>query len=147
MDNFGKCTKFDILHYHACPIISTEPISDMLHKFVHRSDIFIIKDRKGRLCFQKRLLSVHRGGWADPLDTDPEGLPNPPVGRPPGGSPPGDRPLPRQTPLVVTFSGGRCSGWYACYWNTFLFWMYLMKLRNKARRLVQNLLHDLNGIF
>ena len=38
----------------------------------------------------------------------------------------GSPPPPRQTPLVLTSSGGHCSGQYASYWNTFLLLQYLV---------------------
>ena len=54
----------------------------------------IFTDRKGRLCFQKRLsVILSTGGWADPLNAD-RGIAQTPLdadplrGRPPGGSPP-----------------------------------------------------------
>ena len=102
-----------------------------------------------RLCFY-RCLSVHRGGacsrrgvclsacWDTPLPRRPptpcQGDPHPPPRRPPcQGYPPlprrppsaketppcqGDSPLAKETPPP---RDGHCCGWYASYWNAFLF--------------------------
>ena len=92
------------------------------------------------------VILVHGGGWVGgqtPLDAPGGDFPKPPLDadllgcRPPwmqtpmktdshrgrpsqkaeleANTPPGCR------PLVVTSNGGHCSGWYASFWNAFLF--------------------------
>ena len=66
----------------------------------------------------------------------------PPVGRPPS---PLDRPTCRQTPPVLTSSGGRYSGRYASYWKAFLFISMLTKF-SCDELLLCNKLQQLNEV-
>ena len=62
--------------------------------------------------FTRTYHSVHREGGDLPPDRD-----SPWTEIPPGR----DVPLDRDPPLVLTSSGSHRSGWYASYWNAYLF--------------------------
>ena len=85
-----------------------------------------------RLCFYRHV-SVHMGGclpqcmlgYHTPQEQNPPGSRQPPWSRhPPRADTPGaDTPQEQTPPRVDTppLSDGHCCGWYASYWNAFLF--------------------------
>ena len=119
-EEFPKIAKFSENQEKSWHTLGTPPkpasSAVCIIKVIAQCGLHVITDRKGRLCFQKRLCQSFCPQREGALPTWGSATGGGGLGRPPGSASRGGLP----NPLVVTSSDGRCSSRYASCWNAIL---------------------------